>query len=338
LCFLKTSLLKKMNFIILLIVLPALIGLLDTSGRGFSDAVLIERKELIDFDSITLELLENFAICGDMSVVFYSFTAMNGRIYASCDDNNIRVFNSTTYQQLDDIIVNLDEGYSRLHISGCPDTNSLFIIEQKYGGIVEKKVKKVNLRDNSQSVLISKNDKSEVWTFSTSPFDCRLILAMWEKVEDQGTITIEVFDQEGSLVKAVPASSQIKFPDTVLETSSGTYLIAEDRSPDVPYLLKHLDRNGKMLETLRKDDTVHNVARASNFDPAGIAIDQLGNIYAAGPSGEVLMFDQKISRNRVMIPWPDSDYATKVLYDASTDRVLVYMSQRKKNGGVRHSC
>jgi len=330
--FSKNFVIEEMNCKILLIVVPALIGLLDPSRRGFSDAALIDKKDLIGFDSITLELFENFNICDDKSVVFYSFTAMNGRIYATCaqDDSNIRVFDSSTYQRLDDIVVNLDAGSSRFHISSCPNTNSLFVFDQKPGGTVEKKVRKVNVMDNSQSILISKNDKSEIWTFSTSPFDCRLIVALWEKVEDQATITIEVYDQEGRLLKAVPAPPEIKFPDTVLETSFGTFLIAEDLSPGVPYLLKHLDRNGKMLETLRKDDTAHNVATASKFDPDGVAIDQLGYIYAAGPSGEVLMFDQKISRNRVMIPWPDSVDATKVLYDASTDRVLVYMSRRRK--------
>jgi len=62
----------------------------------------------------------------------------------------------------------------------------------------------------------------------------------------------------------------------------------------------------------------------------GIDIDQMGYVYAAGTTGEILLFDQGLDRNRVMIPPYRSGFATRVLYDVATDRVLVFMPYKKK--------
>jgi len=312
------------------ILICVLIGMMDIRRKSFSAAALIDKKALIGLDNIALELVEKFSIC-DNSWDDLSVAAMHGRIYAVCQyTSDIRVFDSTTYQRLDDIVVDKDYGFSRSHISSCPDSKSLFLVDHKWDDSVSKmKVFKVDVTDNSHSVWMTKED-SYATAFSISPIDCRLIFTMWKSDDDDKIEnTIVVYDREGLLVKTTPMPLEIEFPNTVLETNVGTYLVAEGRSPNIPYVLKHVDRNGKMLETVRRDDTKHNEADAKIYDPAGIAVDSLGYIYGAGTTGEVIVFDQEISRNRVLVTSFKSDFATDVLYDDYTDRVLVYMPTRK---------
>jgi len=313
------------------ILICVVIGLLDIRRRSFSTAALIDKRDLIGLDNVALELVEKFSIC-DNNWDDLSVAAMHGRIYAVCKfTSDIRVFDSTTYQRLDDIVVDLDDGFSRKQIASCPDSKSLFLVDHTWDSGSKMKVLKVDVTDNSHSVWMTKN-ASDATAFSISPFDCRLIFTMWKNDDnDKVQNTIVVYDQEGQLVKTVPMPLDIEFPDTVLETNVGTYLVAEGLMSDIPYVLKHLDRNGKVLETVRRDDTEHNEADSEIYDMVGIAVDSLGFIYGAGVSsrigatGELIVFDQAMRRNRVLITWIKSEVATNVLYDDYTDRVLVYM-------------
>jgi len=214
-----------MQFKILLSFSSALLVLLSIGKNGFSSAATVDRKDLAEFDSIGLELVTEFAICDEIYLASLSVTAMKGRIYAVCNStDNIRVFDSTTYERLDDIEVQLSQSFSRLYISSCSASSSLFLVDQAVTNSVDiMKVTKIEVGDNSQSTWMTQ-ENFYATAVSTSLFDCRLAFIKWE-LEGDSEIknTIMVYDQGGSLVRTVPVPFEIKFPKTVLETKSGTY-------------------------------------------------------------------------------------------------------------------
>jgi len=179
---------------------------------------------------------------------------------------------------------------------------------------------KIDMRDNSRSILETMN-LTDPRSFSISPIDCRMVflfLSRYDNCSDE----IAVYTQDGDVIRIFPLPCEIRYPKMLMETKSGKYLISDGHHSS-KYVLYLVDKDGQMIETLLQNNTNRPPSRLS-LGPIAIAADSHGLVYASSYYGEVLLFNEDISRSRILLPNKENTAMGHLLYDEHTDRLLMH--------------